>query len=352
MAASIFADRDVLPNPQPAEAAAPMLKVEGLRTLFRYRGKDVTVVNNVSFDIRAGETVALVGESGSGKSVTALSVMRLVASPKGRTVAGRVLLEDRDLLQLTPAEMRRVRCRTLAMVFQEPMTSLNPILTIGRQLTEGMQLHLGLTASQAFSRGVELLEKVGIPDPKGRMKAYPHQLSGGMRQRVMIAIALSCGPRLLIADEPTTALDVTTQAQILDLMMEQLAELGTSMLLITHDLGLVARYADRVNVMYAGRVVEQGPAQVILVNPRHPYTRGLLKSVPRLDRPREAKLPAIEGMPPNPMELPQGCPFQPRCAYAVAKCRETQILSPVEPSHHVACWRAGELPSFEAEMAR
>lgn len=324
-----------------------VLQVKGLRTVFRQRGVDVPVVNDVNFDIRAGETVALVGESGSGKSVSALTVMRLVPSPKGRIAGGQVLLEGEDLLRLGENAMRRVRGKTIGMVFQEPMTSLNPIHTIGRQLGEGLRIHLGLTRAAARERSIELLDSVGISRPAERLHAYPHQLSGGMCQRVMIAVALSCEPRILLADEPTTALDVTTQAQILELMNARAQALGTATLLITHDLGIVARYANRVNVMYAGRIVEQGEARQLFDNPRHPYTRGLLQSVPRLDRPRRQDLPAIEGLPPSPGSLPKGCPFQPRCPFRQEICDQPQALREIGPGRRVACIRADELSSFD-----
>ncbi|WP_091524693.1 ABC transporter ATP-binding protein [Aerobium aerolatum] len=333
--------------PPQASREGAVLEVKGLRTVFRQRGVDVSVVNDVNFDIRAGETVALVGESGSGKSVSALSVMRLVPSPKGRIAGGQVLLDGEDLLRLDEPAMRGIRGKTIGMVFQEPMTSLNPIHTIGRQLGEGLRIHLGLTGKAARERSIELLDSVGIPRPAERLHAYPHQLSGGMCQRVMIAIALSCEPRILLADEPTTALDVTTQAQILELMDARARALGTATLLITHDLGIVARYASRVNVMYAGRIVEQGEARQLYDNPRHPYTRGLLESVPRLDRPRRQELPAIEGLPPSPGSLPQGCPFQPRCPFRQEICGQPQALREISPGRRVACIRADELSPFD-----
>ena len=276
-------------------------------------------VNDVSFDIRRGEVVAVVGESGSGKSVTALATLRLVSEP-GRIVAGAIRLDGQDLLRLDDEAMRRIRGHRIGMVFQEPMTSLNPVLSIGRQLTEAMQTHLGLTRSAAHDRAVELLQLVGIAEPQRRLKQYPHHLSGGMRQRAMIAMALSCRPELIIADEPTTALDVTIQAQILHLMQDLCRRLDVALVIITHNLGVVARYADRVNVMYAGRIVERGMAADLYRAPSHPYTIGLLNSVPRLDRRRDAPLEPIPGSPPDPLALPSGCTFRPRCKLAAPHC--------------------------------
>jgi oligopeptide/dipeptide ABC transporter ATP-binding protein len=293
--------------------------------------------------------VALVGESGCGKSVSALSVMRLVAQPAGRIVGGQVIFKGRDLLALSPEEMREVRGREIAMVFQEPMTSLNPVLSIGRQLTETLEAHLNMTPARARERAAELLGMVGIADPDRRLRQYPHQFSGGMRQRIMIAMALACEPALILADEPTTALDVTIQAQILELMKSLSRRLGVAMLMITHNLGVVARYADRVNVMYAGRIVERGTAREIYGDPRHPYTLGLLRSVPRLDEPRRAKLVPIPGQPPDLMHLPPGCAFVPRCRFAVSRCREERPgLDELSPGHLSACWLARELPGHAA----
>jgi oligopeptide/dipeptide ABC transporter ATP-binding protein len=322
----------------------PLLAVTDLRTEFLTRGGVVRAVDGVSWDVHEGETVALVGESGCGKSVSALSVMRLVEGPAGRIVGGQVLFRGRDLLALPEAEMRRVRGREIAMVFQEPMTSLNPVLSIGRQLTEGPEIHLGLAPAAARARAVELLTMVGIPDPEPRLRQYPHQFSGGMRQRLMIAMALACSPALLLADEPTTALDVTIQAQILELLRDLSRRLGVALLLITHDLGVVARYADRVNVMYAGRIVERAPAPRLYASPSHPYTVGLLRSVPRLDRPRRAELEAIGGQPPDLARLPPGCAFEPRCWLRVARCtRERPVLTGVAEGHSSACWEAARL---------
>jgi oligopeptide/dipeptide ABC transporter ATP-binding protein len=321
-----------------------LLDVRNLQTQFAISGGVVRAVDGVSWDVRAGETVALVGESGCGKSVSALSVMRLVAAPAGRIVGGQILFKGRDLLTLSDEEMREVRGAAIAMIFQEPMTSLNPVLTVGRQLTEPTEIHLGLSSAQSRARAVELLGMVGISDPERRLSQYPHQFSGGMRQRMMIAMALACNPALILADEPTTALDVTIQAQILELMKGLSRKLGVAMVMITHNLGVVARYADRVNVMYAGRIVERGTAREIYANPRHPYTLGLLRSVPRLDEPRKAKLVPIQGQPPDLSRLPPGCAFQPRCQYSVERClREAPALESVAPGHVSACWVAAEL---------
>ncbi|HEX6528820.1 MAG TPA: ABC transporter ATP-binding protein [Burkholderiales bacterium] len=315
-----------------------LLQVRNLRTNFQTSTGVVRAVDGVSWDVQEGETVALVGESGCGKSVSALSIMRLVAEPAGRIEGGEILYKGRDLLKLSESEMQSVRGREIAMVFQEPMTSLNPVLTIGRQLTEGLEIHLGLKGAAAQARAVELLGMVGIPDPARRLAQYPHHFSGGMRQRMMIAMALACNPSLILADEPTTALDVTIQAQILELMRDLARRLKVAMLIITHNLGVVARYADRVNVMYAGRIVEQASAGEIYANPRHPYTLGLLRSVPRLDEPRRARLDPIQGQPPDLTRLPPGCAFAPRCNYKVERCVEVPPLEDVVPGHSSACW--------------
>jgi len=317
----------------------PLLDVRNLQTQFTTSGGVVRAVDGVSWDVRAGETVALVGESGCGKSVSALSVMRLVSAPAGRIVGGEIHFKGRDLLTLSEEEMRKTRGREIGMIFQEPMTSLNPVLTIGRQLTEPMEIHLGMTPAQARARAGEILGLVGIADAERRLRQYPHQFSGGMRQRIMIAMALSCNPALILADEPTTALDVTIQAQILELLRSLSRKLGAAMLIITHNLGVVARYADRVNVMYAGRIVERGTARELYANPRHPYTLGLLRSVPRLDEPRRAKLDPIPGQPPDLTRLPPGCSFAPRCSFVVDHCRvERPELELVAPDHTAACW--------------
>ncbi|MFQ5829505.1 MAG: ABC transporter ATP-binding protein [Candidatus Methylomirabilia bacterium] len=328
---------------------AALLEVHDLKTQFLTSRGVVRAVDGVSYDVQAGETVALVGESGCGKTVSALSIMRLVAAPPGRIVGGEILFKGRDLLKLDEESMRRIRGKEIAMVFQEPMTSLNPVLSIGRQLTEPLEIHLGMSADQARGRAAELLAMVGIPDPERRLGQYPHQFSGGMRQRMMIAMALSCSPSLILADEPTTALDVTIQAQILELMKDLSRRLGVAMVIITHNLGVVARYADRVNVMYAAKMIEQGTAREIYANARHPYSLGLLRSVPRLDEPRKSKLKPIEGQPPDLTQLPPGCAFAPRCVYKIDRCtRETPPLRPAaEPGHLSACWVAERL---EAEV--
>jgi len=325
-------------------SAPPLLEVHELRTEFSTAGGVVRAVDGVSWDVHAGETVALVGESGCGKSVSALSIMGLIAQPAGRITGGRILFKDRDLLALSEEEMRQVRGREIAMVFQEPMTSLNPVLTVGRQITEACEIHLGHSEAQARTRAIEVLGLVGITDAARRLRQYPHQFSGGMRQRLMIAIALSCSPDLILADEPTTALDVTIQAQILDLMKDLSRQVGAATLIITHNLGVVARYADRVNVMYAGRIVERGTAREIYANPRHPYTLGLLRSVPRLDEPKRERLAPIQGQPPDLTRLPRGCAFAPRCAYAIDRCRqEAPPLQSVGGAHLSACWVADTL---------
>jgi oligopeptide/dipeptide ABC transporter ATP-binding protein len=321
-----------------------LLDVRGLRTHFHTSAGVIRAVDGVSWDVRKGETVALVGESGCGKSVSALSVMRLVSAPAGRIVGGEILFKGRNLLALSEEEMRRVRGREIGMIFQEPMTSLNPVLTIGRQLTETVETHLAMTSARSQARAVELLSLVGIPEGARRLRQFPHQFSGGMRQRIMIAMALACDPALVLADEPTTALDVTIQAQILELMKSLSRRLGAAIMMITHNLGVVARYADRVNVMYAGKIVERATAREIYANPRHPYTLGLLRSVPRLDEPRRAKLQPIPGQPPDLSRLPAGCSFAPRCAYAIDRCRvEEPGLDPVAADHLSACWLANEL---------
>ena len=316
-----------------------LLEVRNLRTYFYTESAIIRAVDDVSFHIDEGETLGLVGESGCGKSVTALSLMRLIATPPGRIVGGEILFEGRNLLELSDVEMRGLSGDRIGMVFQEPMTSLNPVLTIGRQLREPLELHLGLTAKAAMARAEELLRMVGIADPKARLGSYPHQLSGGQRQRVMIAIALGCNPKLLIADEATTALDVTIQAQILELMKKLTAELRTALIIITHNLGLVARYADRVNVMYAGRIRESGPVDDIYATARHPYTVGLLNSVPRLDQLLSARLKSIRGEIPNLASLPSGCAFRSRCDWALERCAiDDPPLMRAAPDHWSACW--------------
>jgi oligopeptide/dipeptide ABC transporter ATP-binding protein len=324
-----------------------LLDVRGLRTQFHTKAGVVRAVDGVSWNVRKGETVALVGESGCGKSVSALSVMRLVSAPAGRIVEGEILFKGRNLLALPEEQMRKVRGREIGMIFQEPMTSLNPVLTVGRQLTEPLEIHLGMTKAQAHARAIELLSLVGITDGPRRLRQFPHQFSGGMRQRIMIAMALACDPALILADEPTTALDVTIQAQILELMKSLSRRLDVAILMITHNLGVVARYADRVNVMYAGKIVERASARELYANPRHPYTLGLLRSVPRLDEPRRAKLRPIPGQPPDLSRLPAGCSFAPRCAYVVDRCRaEVPPLAELSADHLSACWLARDLPDL------
>lgn len=331
---------------------AALLEVKDLQTYFYTYEGVVKAVDGVSYELEAGETLGLVGESGCGKSVSALSVMRLIPDPPGKIINGEILFEDDDILKIDMDDMRRIRGAKIAMVFQEPMTSLNPVLTVEKQITETLELHKGMTRAEARREGVELLARVGIPDPERRIKQYPHQFSGGMRQRVMIAMALSCDPRLIIADEPTTALDVTIQAQILELMKSLTSEFGVALIVITHNLGVVARYADRVNIMYAGKIIERGTAREIYANPRHPYTVGLLRSVPRLDQPRREKLDPIEGQPPDLVNLPQGCSFRVRCRWAIDKCAtDTPPLLPAGDGHWAACWRAEEMEALAADYS-
>ncbi|MDQ6661408.1 MAG: ABC transporter ATP-binding protein [Chloroflexota bacterium] len=317
-----------------------LLEIKDLKTYFKVKAGQVHAVDGVSFAIKPGEKVAIVGESGCGKSVTAMSIMRLLPQPPAEYVDGTIVFGDEDLLQLPEREMRKLRGAQIAMIFQDPMTCLNPTMTVGKQIAEGLRIHLKLGQDEALKRAVSLLEQVGIPDASSRASSYPHQFSGGMRQRVMIAIALACNPKLLIADEPTTALDVTVQAQILELMNGIASEFGTAVILITHDLGVVAGMADRVVVMYAGKVVETAPTDEIFANPRHPYTLGLLASVPRLDEGRASQLRTIEGSPPDLIKPPTGCPFMPRCAFARAICRTMPPLEPIagNSSHYKACW--------------
>ena len=319
---------------------ANVIEIQNLRTHFFTSAGVVQAVNGISYDVAEGETVAIVGESGCGKSVGAMSILRLIPNPPGKIVEGSVTLGGRDLLKLPEDKMREVRGRDIGMIFQEPMTSLNPVLTIERQLTETLEEHLGTPRDQNHARAVELLGLVGISDPQRRLKQYPHHLSGGMRQRVMIAMALACNPKLIIADEPTTALDVTIQAQILELMKNLTRELGVAMIIITHNLGVVARYADRVNVMYAGYIVESGTARDIYHTPRHPYTLALLQSVPRMDATRGQKLKPVDGQPPDLTRLDQGCPFRPRCPFAVERCAEEMppLMEAGGPGHVSACW--------------
>jgi oligopeptide transport system ATP-binding protein len=331
--------------------ATKLLEVRDLQTHFKTREGVVRAVNGVSFDLEPGERIGIVGESGCGKSVTALSIMRLVKSPPGQIAGGNVLFEGRDLLDLSEGEMRRVRGGKIGMIFQDPMTSLNPTMTIGQQLAEGIQLHLKLKKGAALERAAELLRQVGIPDAGQRLKAYPHQFSGGMRQRVMIAMALACNPKLLIADEPTTALDVTVQAQILELIRSVCQEFGSAVMLITHDMGVVAGMTDRIVVMYAGHVIESAPTDELFANPRHPYTLGLLSCIPRLDERRQETLTPIEGAPPDLLNPPVGCPFAPRCGFVMDVCRKFPPLRPVGPNHVAACWADTTSPA-EQERAQ
>ncbi len=315
----------------------PILTIEGLRTTFKTYAGDVQAVRDVNLTVREGECLAVVGESGSGKSVTMLSVMRLLAD--NARIEGKAIFDGVDLISLPEREMRKIRGKEIAMVFQDPMTGLNPTLTVGLQLREGMMQHLGLSRAEADARAVELLNLVGVPEAERRLKQYPHEFSGGMRQRVMIAIALACNPRLVIADEPTTALDVTIQAQILDLLKRLKKELNTSVVLITHNLGVVAGMADRVAVMYGGRVAEVATVEEIFEQPKHPYTWALLRAVPRLDRAKGGRLEAIAGSPPNMLQPPSGCPFHPRCPYAMNICaEEAPDVTTISDEHRAACW--------------
>jgi oligopeptide transport system ATP-binding protein len=331
----------------------PLLDIRDLHTEFRTGRGIVRAVDGISYTVEAGETVAIVGESGSGKSVSAMSILRLIPDPPGRITGGQVMFAGRDLMTLPEEAMRQVRGGEIGMVFQEPMTSLNPVLTVGRQITEVLEQHRGATPAAARARAEQLLGLVGIADPERRLKQYPHQLSGGMRQRIMIAIALTCDPKLIIADEPTTALDVTIQAQVLELMKDLTRRLDIALIIITHNLGVVARYASRVNVMYAGRIVEAGSAAEIYHHPRHPYTIALLRSVPRLDRPRQTRLDPVDGQPPDLTRLDGGCSFRPRCRFAVAACAESRpALAPAgEAGHVAACFRAHELGAETGEAA-
>ncbi|MSQ12087.1 MAG: ABC transporter ATP-binding protein [Dehalococcoidia bacterium] len=330
-----------------------LLEVKDLATYFFTPEGIVKAVDGITYDVMEGETLAIVGESGCGKSVGALSIIRLIASPPGKTVRGEVLMNGEDLLKMDDSQMRKIRGNRIGMVFQEPMTSLNPVLTIGVQMSETLELHQKLGKQAAMKRAAELLQMVGIPDAERRLNDYPHQFSGGMRQRVMIAMAMSCNPKLLIADEPTTALDVTIQAQVLEVMKRIATEIGAAIIVITHNLGVVARYADRVNVMYAGRIVERGSAKDIYRNPYHPYTLGLLRSVPRLDLPKKEKLEVIEGFPPDLINLPQGCPFRPRCRFAVERCAaEMPELMTVGPNHTAACFQAKDVNASFLELQR
>ncbi|MDE1161478.1 MAG: ABC transporter ATP-binding protein [Acidobacteriaceae bacterium] len=338
-------------QPEQAPGAAPLLDVRNLRVRFRTEAGLVTAVDDVSFKVKRGQTLAVVGESGSGKSVTSLAIMGLLPKSKHREVSGQVLFEGRDLLKTSESEMLRLRGTGIGMIFQEPMTSLNPVLRVGEQIAERLEVHQKLSPRAAWDRAVEILSMVRIPDPAKRAVAYPHQMSGGMRQRVMIAMALACKPKLLIADEPTTALDVTIQAQILELMRTLQQEMEMAILFITHDLGVVAEMADRVVVMYAGRAVEAAPVHDIFARPRMPYTRGLLRSMPRVDRAsqHQQKLEAIRGNVPSPLHLPSGCTFHPRCDFLTDSCKATvPMLEPIAEDHLVRCARWEELVQLEA----
>ena len=338
-----------------ADAAESVLEIDGLKTHFFTPDGVVRAVDGVSCEVRRGETLGVVGESGCGKSVTALSILRLVADPPGRIVAGSIRFEGRDLLAASEAEMEGLRGNDISMIFQEPMTSLNPLYTVGRQIAESISLHQGASRREAMDRAVEILRRVHIPEPERRAHSYPHQLSGGMRQRVMIAMALCCNPKVLIADEPTTALDVTIQAQILDLMREMQGSYGQAIVLITHDMGVVAENADRVVVMYAGRKVEEAEVDELFDRPGHPYTKGLLGAIPSLEAAAAAsgsargRLNEIEGMVPSLANLPPGCTFAPRCGYATDECRSAYPPDREHrPGHRVACWHADRLLGGEA----
>jgi len=316
-----------------------LLKVQGLETHFKTREGVVHAVNGVSFHLKEGETLGIVGESGCGKSVTMLSILRLIPSPPGETVAGEAMFQDKDLLKISNEEIRHVRGAQISMVFQDPMTSFNPVLTIGQQVAEPLEIHQGMTRQQAFDRAADMFAMVGIPNARDRLSDYPHQFSGGMRQRAMIAMALTCNPQILIADEPTTALDVTIQAQIVDLVKRLRDELGMAIIWITHDLGVIAGLADRMIVMYAGFIIEEAPVKLLYSNPQHPYTLGLLGSLPRLDISERHRLVSIEGLPPVLFNQPRACPFYPRCTYHIERClNENPPLVPVEMGHTAACW--------------
>ncbi len=316
-----------------------LLNVQGLETQFKTPEGVVHAVNGVDFTLKEGETLGVVGESGCGKSVSMLSILRLIQQPPGKIVAGEAMFRGQDLLKMTKEEIRHVRGGQISMVFQDPMTSLNPVMSIGKQLAEPLMLHLGLNKEQARDRSIELLEQVGIPHAADRLKDYPHQYSGGMRQRVMIAMALSCAPQILIADEPTTALDVTIQAQIVELVIRLREEVGMAIVWITHDLGVVASIAHRVNVMYGGFIIEESPIRDLYAHPSHPYTIGLLGSLPQIHEQRRQRLYSIEGMPPMLYQKPHSCPFSPRCRWVVEHCRlENPPLMPVGDNHRAACW--------------
>ena len=332
-------------------AREPLLSVEDLHVRFWTRRGTVHAVNGISFDIAPGETLGIVGESGCGKSVTSLAILGLL-SRNGRVESGKAVFQGQDLVRQSDRTLRSVRGKEIAMIFQDPMTSLNPVLTIGRQIREALETHFGMDRKEAERTAVEALDRVGIPSAKARIRDYPHQFSGGMRQRAMIAMALACKPKLLIADEPTTALDVTIQAQILDLLRALVAEENAALILITHDLGVVAGMCERVNVMYAGMFMETGSAEQLFATPRHPYTLGLLQSVPRLDAARRARLHPIEGSPPNMLQPPQACPFQPRCRFEIdLSRREVPPLIEIEPGHQVACFNPVAVDEWDRTRA-
>ncbi len=318
---------------------SPLLEVQNLETRFFTTDGVVCAVNGISYTVNSGETLGIVGESGSGKSISVLSILRLIPSPPGKITGGQILFEGENLLTFSAKKLRQIRGNQISIIFQDPMTSLNPVLTIEKQITESIKLHLGLSQEESKSRAVQLLQQVGIPDAERRIKNYPFQFSGGMRQRVMIAMGLACHPKLLIADEPTTALDVTVQAQVVELVKQLKQELGMAVIWITHDLALLAGLADRIIVLYAGQIVEQASVNQLYNHPRHPYTIGLLESLPRLEGKIQEKLPAIEGFPPDLIDYPKGCPFAPRCRFAVDHCFvENPGLEWVETGHQVACW--------------
>lgn len=333
------------------DAASPILDVKGLKTVFRTRGGEIHAVNSVDFHLRPGELLGVVGESGSGKSVTMMSLLRLLPSPPAETRSGSVMFDGQDLLKISNEELRNVRGSKIGFIFQDPMTSLNPVYTIGFQLAEPLRAHMGMSKAQARARSIELLELVGIPDATRRLKDYPHQFSGGMRQRVMIAIALACDPKVLIADEPTTALDVTIQAQIIELIKELRQKLGMAIIWITHDLGVIAGIADRVMVMYAGQVVEKGPVGEIFEDPQHPYTQALLKTVPAVRGARAEKLQVIEGQPPIVTDAPAACQFRNRCRFAFDRCaHENPALREIgPPGHQAACFLLDETVEHQPE---
>ncbi|MEO1312759.1 MAG: ABC transporter ATP-binding protein [Pseudomonadota bacterium] len=321
------------------DGAAPILDVTDLKTIFRTRDGEVHAVNSVSFDVGPGELLGVVGESGSGKSVTMMSLMGLLPSPPAEILSGQVMYAGEDVRKMSEAQLRHLRGGDVGFVFQDPMTSLNPVFTVGYQLVEPLQIHMGLSKKAALTRAAELLALVGIPDPQRRLRDYPHQFSGGMRQRVMIAIALACDPKLLIADEPTTALDVTIQAQIIELIRDLRQQLGMAIVWITHDLGVVAGIADRVMVMYGGQIVEHGPVGELFANPRHPYTRALLETVPRVDGTRDSRLRSIQGQPPSLAAHPASCPFAARCGHVRDRClQENPPRRDVGAGHDVACF--------------